>query len=96
MALLVKADGRIEIVLPMMGGEFTFTELQDFVGGYFEVLKIHGGVDGYEGEFEMMVCNEEGKLKELPINLIATALHVYGTRDPVVGDVLLCKRGEVS
>jgi hypothetical protein len=95
MALLLKADGRIEIVLPQ-GGEFTLTELQDFVGGYIEMLKIHGSVDGFDGEFEMMFCNEEGKLKGLPINLIATVLYVYGSRDPVVGDVLLCKPGEVS
>ena len=95
MALLLKADGRIEIVLPL-GGEFTLTELQDFVGGYIEMLKIHGSVDGYDGEFEMMFCNEEGKLKGLPINLIATALYAYGFRDPVVGDVLLCRTGEVS
>jgi hypothetical protein len=95
MALLVKADGRIEIVLPL-GGEFTLTELQDFVGGYIEVLKIHGSVDGYEGEFEMMFCNEDGKRLGLPINLTASALYAYGSRDPVVGNVLLCRTGEVS
>ena len=93
MALLVKADGRIDIVLPQ-GPEFTLEELQGFVGGYIELLKIHGSVDTY-GEFDMMFCNEEGKLQGLPTNLIATAIYAHGWHDPVVGDVLLCKTGEV-
>jgi Domain of unknown function (DUF3846) len=98
MALLVKSDGTIAIALPLHGGEFTLTELQTFVGGYIELVKIHGSIAGYEGEFDMMFCNEEGKLKGLPINLIATALYVNGGigRDLIVGDVLICKHGEVS
>jgi hypothetical protein len=66
------------------------------VGGYIELVPIHGGVVGYDGEYQMMFCNEEGKLKDLPTNLIATALSPNGRRDPVVGDVLLCQTGEVS
>ena len=94
MALLVKADGSLSVVVPI-GREFTLEELQGFVGGYIELLKIRGGVDGY-GDFEMMFVNEEGKLRGLPPNLIATALYVYGAHDAVVGDVLLCTSGEVS
>jgi hypothetical protein len=96
MALLVKADGTMEIVVPL-GREFTLPELQGFVGGgYTELLKIHGEVAGYEGTFDFMFCNEEGKQRGLPINLVATVLSVHGDFDPVMGDVLLCKRGEVS
>jgi len=99
MALLVKSDGTIAIALPHDGSEFTLKELQTFVGGHIEVLKIRGKIAGYEGEFEMMVCNEDGISLGLSTNLIATALYVnggIGRRDLVVGDVLLCKRGEVS
>lgn len=34
--------------------------LQDFVGGYIEVLNIDDGID--------LVCNEEGKIPPLPAN----------------------------
>src|SRR3984957_12502567 len=76
MALLVKSDGTIAVTLPHDGSEFTLKELQTFVGGHIEVMKISGGIAGYEGEFEMMVCNERARLDGLPTNMIATALYV--------------------
>jgi len=105
MALLVKSDGTIAVTLPHDGSEFTLKELQTFVGGHIEVLKIHGSIAGYEGEFEMMVCNEDGIALGLPVNMIATAFYMDGGIDLarpdvaaslVLGDVLLCKHGEVS
>tara|TARA_R100000322_G_C5278861_1_gene149154 strand:- start:15 stop:290 length:276 start_codon:yes stop_codon:yes gene_type:complete len=41
-------------------------EMQEFVGGYIEVVTLP--------DFRQMVINEEGKLLNLPINMVATNL----------------------
>jgi hypothetical protein len=91
MAVLIRSNGRIEIVLPK-GDVFTLEELQGFVGGYIEAIyRIKGGLKEY-GTFDVMIVNEEGKLQSLPRNLTATALYEFGDHDPIVGDVVLCKK----
>jgi hypothetical protein len=44
-----------------------------------------------------MVINEEGKLQQLAVNVEATILfrQVYPGREVVVGDVLICRSGEL-
>lgn len=57
--------------------------LQDAVGGYIEVVTLSNDW--------LMIVNEEGKLKGLPINDLATAMYYinYGETDIIVGDVVL-------
>ena len=44
-----------------------------------------------------MVVDEEGKLKGLPINAVATAMaRQEGVRDIIVGDAILISTGEVE
>lgn len=84
MAVLLRTDGRIEALKPLNGYAFTLQELHAAVGGYIECLPVP--VDRF------MVCNEEGKLQQLPVNPEATKiLHATGwpTWDLVVGDVLI-------
>jgi hypothetical protein len=47
--------------------EPTLKEMQDFVGGYIQVVtSVNGNED--------IVINEEGKLNGLPINVVATTM----------------------
>lgn len=91
MARLLKADGSVEVVTPAKGTTFTLQELQTFVGGYIEVIRLTG---------QWLVVNEDGKRLKLPANSRATDLLRDGTGcapwDFVVGDVLLADYGELD
>lgn len=95
MALLIKVDDLVtnyEQVKPK-GETFSLEELQKFVGGYIEIIHVANG--------ELcMVVNEEGKILGLPINHIATRLHIcLNTRpffDVIVGNVLICGSNEIE
>ena len=80
MATLIKSTGKKSIYLPS-GKNFTLKELQDAVGDFLEVA--------YTREGQVMIINEEGKLKNLPKNEEATAMYKHGAEDIIVGDILL-------
>lgn len=89
MAKIYRANGDVEIVEPKNGRDFQLEELQGIVGGYIECLNLSVG--------RLLICNEEGKLKGLDFNERATDLvRKNGYNDYIVGDVLLCKTGEVK
>lgn len=83
MAKIYRTNGDVENVEPKNGTDFQLEELQDIVGGYIECLNLSDG--------RLLVCNEEGKLKDLDFNERAN-----GYSDWIVGDVLICKTGEVK
>ena len=90
MATLLTAGGREGEVNPANGSRFTLAELQAAVGGYIELLRLNDG--------RLMVLNDEGKLKGLPFNQMASALAWgrLGPGDYVVGDVLVCVGREID
>lgn len=60
--------------------------LQTLVGGYIEVVRpVPFG--GPVFDCVRMVVDEEGKFKDKPVNVLASAL--YNGYDPIVGDVVL-------
>ena len=70
----------------------TLKEAQDFVGGYVECIGWPNG--------DLLIVNEEGKLKGLPLNPEATTLwrstftadkYAFGYDDFVVGPAILIK-----
>jgi hypothetical protein len=87
-AKLIKANGEVTTVRPKNGMDFQLDELNEMVGGYIEVIRPPGmpGV--------IMVINEEGKLKNLPHNAIASKFWHHA--DPIVGNVLLCHHSQVK
>ena len=89
MAKWIKADGTITIVHPKnKGQEFTLDELKSYVGGWIECIFLN--------QRQVMVINEEGKLRGLPYNTIATEAYRMAfqpTDDFIVGDALLCDYG---
>lgn len=86
MATIYRTDGTSEEVEPKNGTDFTLDELQAVVDGYIEIVPSRDG--------RIIVLNEEGKLRELPVNLAASVL--YGNRyDFIVGDVLVCNDDQI-
>ena len=90
MARLIKTSGEIIEVSPKNGTDFSLEELQEFVGGYIEIVNILTGTP----KGTIMVVNEEGKLRDLEINGVASAM--VGFRDIVVGDVLVCDNNQIK
>lgn len=63
--------------------ENTLEELQSEVDGYIETL--------YLGNGYIIICNEEGKLRQLPFTAVVT----NGIKqEPLVGNILICKVDE--
>ena len=71
---------------PKNGTDFTLEELRAFVGGYIELLYPPSQVGA------ALVVNEEGRLRGLPLNKVASA--AYG-HDFIVGDALLCHPSQI-
>lgn len=76
-------------VEPKNGADFSLEELQEFVGGYIEIIDLFDGT--------LMVINEEGKLKDLPFNIPATLIYSkkYGMQDYIVGNALVCDKSQI-
>ena len=90
MAKIYRTNGDVEIIEPKNGTDFQLEELSAIVGGYIECLNL-------TTDWSLLVCNEEGKLMNLPYNERATDLaRNNGYNDYIVGDVLICKTGEVK
>lgn len=89
MTIYVKADGNYSVVFPANGRKFSLRELQFYVGGNIEMLG---------GKGKVFVVNEEGKLKNLPLNPLATEiyLHFFDAEDFLVGNVLLCDEIDIE
>jgi hypothetical protein len=66
MARLIRTDGTEAHVTPKRGNRWTLLELQQHVGGYIEEMPGVGGL--------RILFDEEGQLKNLPFNAVATAI----------------------
>jgi hypothetical protein len=101
MAKLIKADGTQIDIQPANGRVFSLAELQNYVGGYIELV-IMRTVGGEVVHDRVMFVNEEGKLSingrgPLPRNRIATAMSgVWEWGDFVCGDVVVCTPKEAG
>ena len=82
MATLIKADGT-ETELKPAKKSLSLDELQAAVGGWIEQIRLGRDV---------MLVNEEGTMRELPINEKASMR--AGTT--IRGDVVLCKNGKMK
>ena len=83
-ATLYRTDGTSAEVLPTDGNYFTLEALQGYVGGDIELIySADGGT--------IMVVNEEGLLKRLPLNAKAMewTLNHQGVARKIVGDVVV-------
>lgn len=90
MAIVIKTDGTKDALQPKNNKVFTLEELKSVVGGYIEIVPLT--------EDYLMVINEEGKLLDLPINVVATRVYraSRNTEDFIVGNVLICSNKEIE
>ena len=87
-ALLLRADGTQEPVMPANGKDFKLAELQKLVFGYVEVVNMPGEL--------ILVVNDDGKGR-LPVNQQASNVwyHAYEGQDVdfagdyIAGDAVL-------
>lgn len=89
MAKVLMANGDVVPALKR-GDKFLLEELQEYVGGFIELVPLDGHI--------MMVVNEEGKLLRMPDNAMATDINRLFRKSPdvLVGDVVLCYTDEVD
>ena len=59
----------------------SLSEAQKFVGGWVEVVQVNDGI---------LIIDEEGKLKDKPVNEVASKMYAdkYGDEDIIVGDAI--------
>ena len=67
----------------------SLSDAQKFVGGYVEVVQVNDGI---------LIVDEEGKLKDKPVNEVASKMYAdkYGDEDIIVGDAIYVPNGIVS
>lgn len=83
--VVVSTTGNVSIIeLKIDEDGLVLKDLQRLVGGYIEIVPPRGLPSPY-----VLVCDEEGLLKQKPVNVIGTTL--YG--DPIVGDIVIMKDG---
>lgn len=80
---ILKTDGTTEAF-----NDNSLEGMQRVVGGWIEIVPTHDGKD--------MVINEEGKLKDLPLNEKATEMARIFAEDYIVGDVIIAEKGEIK
>lgn len=78
--IVLKANGDIELH-DSDQVDFTLEELQKAVGGYIQIVR--GCITQM-----LLVIDDEGKLKNKPVNPLATMLYAPGI-DCIVGDVVI-------
>lgn len=83
MAYILKTDGTIEdgIKGAADDGYFTLAQLQEAVGGYIEAVP---------GSRNRAYCNEEGRLRGLPVNQQASQQF----NQLLVGNVIVLEHGD--
>lgn len=91
-SFIIKANGKTIYVDPKNGTDFSLEELQSFVGGNIQIVHLLRG--------ELMVINEEGKLRNLPVNEEMTILAKWkgaiSGNDFIVGDALICHKSQIK
>ncbi len=91
MARWIQANGTEQIVHPANRVEFTLEEMKTYIGGgYLEAVPFT--------RTEIMYVDEEGVLKQLPLNEKASEelSLVRGRPIPICGDVLIASKRETG
>lgn len=88
MLTVIRTSGEITELKPK-GRRVSLEELQAAVGGYIEMVTLKN---------KIIICNEEGKLMNLPLNEKVTQMFqlACGTSDVIVGDAILADFGDIK
>ena len=90
---LIAYHGAFTEFPPADGKHYTLKEMQEAVGGLIEIVTTRGL---HELGDCIMVVNEEGKLKNLPRNTVATVLARLFPGDYIAGPAILCSTGLIE
>lgn len=83
---VLKTDGSLVFKKTGANEKFALELMQKEVGGYIEMLVMSAWFN--ERKIDC-ICNEDGKLRNFPLNEVATK--AYGVADDcIVGDLLIC------
>ena len=84
LAKIIYTDKEAEDYTPENGKTFALTEMQEIVGGYFEIVWLNDG--------RIIVIDEEGKSKNKAVNIPATNIlrRDHFTTDYIVGTAIVC------
>ena len=77
---LIQADGVVKDIKPANGKTYSLKELQEFVGGYIELVSLPDNL--------IMLVNEEGYNENLPPNNSVRLLF----NKQIVGNAVVCHR----
>jgi hypothetical protein len=77
---LIQADGVVKDIKPANGKTYSLKELQEFVGGYIELVSLPDNL--------IMLVNEEGYNENLPPNNSVRLLF----NKQIVGNAVVCPR----
>lgn len=95
MAQIIRTDGTVQANQPASEDGYTLAELRAAIGGgYIDILHLQDG--------RLMIVDEEGKLKDLPVNAQATELWRQGREGraaaagQILGDALVCTTDEIN
>lgn len=84
MAILITTDGMVTHIQPNNDTDFTLEELQTYVGGFIEIIRLP--------KDNILVVNEEGLLQDMQINTYASLL----AQQTIVGNVVYCKDYQIK
>lgn len=76
-----------ELNIKELDPENVLGDLQSLCGGYIQTVLAR-----FQGQSLVLVLDEEGKLKDKPVNVIATWLSDF-QMDKIVGPAILCREG---
>ena len=88
MAVLIKTDGTIT---NLHKKDLTLEAMQKAIDGYIEMVTLPKGND-----YQYALVNEDGWMKKLPENHVAMQIMGAQLIQPIVGNVIFVKVGEIN
>lgn len=88
MAKVYFTDGTIKDITPKNNIDFKLEELKEYIEGFLEVIYL-------KDTENIMIIDEEGKIKDLPFNKEATIIAMKNNsiypNDYITGNAIVCK-----
>lgn len=88
MAQIIKINGDKVNIIPKDGFKLSLAQMQEAVEGFIELVPVCN--PNYADK--MMFCNEDGHRLGKEFNSIASMMAGH----PILGNVLVCEKGEVD
>ena len=84
---VIQITPKFELNIKELDPENVLGDLQSLCGGYIQTVLAR-----FQDRSLVLVLDEEGKLKDKPVNVIATWLTDF-QKDKIVGSAVLCREG---